>query len=65
MNTLQETITPREAAALLKRAPVTLERWRRLRIGPPFLRVCGRVLYRPDDITHWLDAQLQEPGAQP
>lgn len=61
MTSLPETITPPEAAALLKRAPVTLERWRRLRIGPPFLRVCGRVLYRTSDIAGWLDKQRQEP----
>ena len=63
MNTTQENLTPREAAAVLKRSPVTLERWRRLRCGPPFLRVCGRVLYRADDIAGWLDSQRQEPGA--
>lgn len=61
METLPNTLTAREAAALLKRSPVTLERWRRLRMGPPFLRVCGRVLYRANDIATWLDAKRQEP----
>ncbi|MBT2145289.1 MULTISPECIES: helix-turn-helix domain-containing protein [unclassified Rhodanobacter] len=64
MNTTQENLTPREAAAVLKRSPVTLERWRRLRRGPPFLRVCGRVLYRAGDIAGWLDSQRQEPEPQ-
>lgn len=61
MNATSETITPREAAALLKRTPVTLERWRRLRIGPPYLLVCGRVLYRTGDIDAWLNRQLHVP----
>ena len=28
----------------------TLERWRWLRQGPPFLKVGGRVLYRVEDV---------------
>lgn len=64
MNTTQQTITACDAAKLLNRSPITLERWRRLRQGPPFLRVMGRVLYRADDITSWLDSQRQEPEAQ-
>lgn len=64
MNATQQTITSRQAAEILNRSPVTLERWRRLRQGPPFLRVCGRVLYRSDDIARWLDKQVQEPEAQ-
>ena len=31
-------------------SPRTLERWRWLRIGPPYLKVGGRVVYRLDDI---------------
>lgn len=64
MNTTQQTITPREAAKMLNRSPVSLERWRRLRQGPPYLRVMGRVLYKAEDITRWLDAQRQQPGVQ-
>lgn len=64
MNTTQENLTPCEAAARLNRSRVTLERWRRLRQGPPYLRVMGRVLYRASDIANWLDAQRQEPEAK-
>lgn len=64
MNTPQETLTAPEAAALLKRSPVTLERWRRLRIGPPYLRICGRVLYRAEDIDAWLESNRHEPEVQ-
>lgn len=58
-NQTSDTITPREAADSLKRSVVTLERWRRLRIGPPFFRVCGRVLYSAADIAAWIEEQKQ------
>lgn len=56
-----ETLTASEAAKILNRSPVSLERWRRLRRGPPYLRVMGRVLYRADDLTAWLDAHRECP----
>jgi len=31
-------------------SPRTLERWRWLQIGPPYLKVGGRVVYRLDDV---------------
>lgn len=57
-----DTITPREAAGSLKRSIPTLERWRRLRIGPPFYRVCGRVLYSRADIAAWIESQKHAPS---
>lgn len=58
------TITPAEAARLLRRSIPTLERWRRARIGPPFYRVCGRVLYDSDDIDAWIEQQKQATLAE-
>lgn len=62
--TVGNTLTPREAAASLKRSVVTLERWRRLRCGPPFFRVCGRVLYDAGDIAAWIEEQKQATAGQ-
>ena len=31
-------------------SPRTLERWRWLREGPPYLRIGGRVVYRLEDV---------------
>lgn len=31
-------------------SPRTLERWRWLKIGPPYVKIGGRVLYRIEDI---------------
>lgn len=61
-------LTPVEAAALLRRSPTTLERWRRLRVGPPFFRVCGRPLYNAQDVERWRAAQEEsriERGPRP
>lgn len=61
-------LTTAELAAHLKRAPETLVRWRRLRQGPPFRLINGRVLYEMADVVSWLnaatnDASTCQPGA--
>jgi hypothetical protein len=58
-----DTLTPRELASRLNRSTVTLERWRRLRIGPPYLRICGRVLYCLGDVAAWIEQQKQATGS--
>lgn len=55
--------TPREAAETLNRSIVTLERWRRLRMGPPFYRVAGRILYDRAEILAWVESHREAPGA--
>lgn len=55
MTLLTEKLTTRELAAELKRAPETLVRWRRLRIGPPYQRIQGRVLYDRKQVERWLE----------
>ncbi len=37
----------------------TLERWRSAGIGPKFLKLCGRVLYRQADIEAYEESCLQ------
>lgn len=36
----------------------TLERWRNARIGPKFLKLCGRVLYRQAEIEAYEESCL-------
>lgn len=50
-------LTTSELSTLLKRAPETLVRWRRERIGPPFLDVEGRVLYDEAEVKQWIDSR--------
>lgn len=44
-------------------SPRTLERWRWLKAGPPYLKVGGRVLYRLEDVQTFEASHLQIVGA--
>ena len=41
-------------------SPRTLERWRWLKQGPPYLRVGGRVIYRLEDIEQYEQLNLRK-----
>lgn len=45
--------TPDEAAKALRTSVRTLERRRLDGSGPPFVKLGGRILYRPEDIDAW------------
>lgn len=60
---LSEKLTTAELAAELKRTAHTLERWRRLRVGPPYIRLQGRVLYDRRAVERWLEEQSSQAGA--
>lgn len=51
--------TTTEAAKLLRRSPSTLEHWRLLGIGPPFIRNPGGtgILYSHAGLISWLAEQ--------
>lgn len=52
------------AARQLCRSEKTLIRYRRLRIGPPFVRLpTGRVLYSREQIRQWIQDQTIRAGA--
>lgn len=61
-HTLAQQWTPRQTAAAINRSLPTLERWRRERRGPPFYRICGRVLYDPADVAAWIEQQKAATG---
>lgn len=42
-------------------SPRTLESWRSLGKGPPFMRLGGRVAYRLQDIEAFEQSQLRTP----
>jgi DNA-binding transcriptional MerR regulator len=54
MGILNELWTTKEAAERIGISEQTLFRWRRESRGPPYLRVEGRVYYRPKDIDTWI-----------
>jgi hypothetical protein len=61
---LNEKLTTAEMAGELKRSPETLIRWRRLRVGPPFIRMQGRVLYDRAAVQKWLQDHSVQAGAE-
>lgn len=46
--------TPAQAAKLLGRAVGTLRNWRTQSIGPAFVQVRGRPLYRREDLLSYM-----------
>ena len=55
-------LTTEEVAVELRRSPATLRRYRRLRVGPPYIRMQGRVLYDRAAIEKWLQGQSVQAG---
>lgn len=54
----RELLSTREAAAMFGLKPNTLEHWRTIKVGPPFVRIGPRtVRYRLQDLTAYFDAQ--------
>jgi hypothetical protein len=49
----------RQLAARWDISEATLERWRSEGIGPKFLKLCGRVLYRQVDIDAFEESCLE------
>jgi hypothetical protein len=44
-------------------SPRTLERWRWLKIGPKYLKIGGRILYRLEDVESYEVDHLHLEGA--
>jgi hypothetical protein len=58
-----DLIDTAEAAREMNRSPETLQRWRRLRSGPSFVRINGRVLYSRLLLREWVETKLVAGGA--
>lgn len=53
---------PREIAAYLNVSQATLSRWRREKVGPPFLQVGGVYRYNPATVRAWVTEQENRDG---
>lgn len=53
-------LTTSEAAALLRLAPRTLERFRLEGSGPRFRKLGRRVVYAEGDLAAWADARARQ-----
>ena len=54
-------LTPDQAAEYLRLSERTLIRWRNRRVGPAWVKVGRRVLYRRSDLDSWMDNQRVVP----
>jgi hypothetical protein len=62
----QGILTEREAAELiLNMKPQPLAKWRLRHMGPPFLKLGGRVRYNVTDIQAWMESCRIDPAKQP
>jgi hypothetical protein len=55
IETLGQLLSVTAVAALLGVPVPTLEAWRRLRIGPPVLRIGSQYRYLPSELTAWVE----------
>jgi hypothetical protein len=60
---LADFLTQDQAAAELKVCERTLDRWRRLKEGPPITKLGRRILYRRSSLQAWLRASEHQQGA--
>jgi hypothetical protein len=57
------TLSTPDAAAYVGLATETLIKYRYRGVGPAFIRLGRRVLYRPRDLDAWLEENVVDPGA--
>jgi hypothetical protein len=57
--------TKAQAAEELGKSEATLDRWNRLRVGPPRTKLGRTVLYRRDTLKAWLIAQEEAEVQRP
>jgi DNA-binding transcriptional MerR regulator len=60
-----DLLTLDEAAAILRTPKATLRYWRHLGTGPHSFRLGRRVLYRANDLHHWINTQHDHDGPHP
>ena len=52
----------RDDAEFLNDSQATLSRWRREKVGPPFLQIGGISRYNPSSVRAWVKANEQAHG---
>lgn len=66
MKTVESFLTESQVALLLNVTPRTLQNWRRLRKGPPFLKINSKTIrYDADSLRTWSDnfaAEGEDPN---
>ena len=57
-------LTQRQAAEYLCLSERTLERWRVTGVGPCYVKLGRRVLYRLEDLVAWIAARIRTSTSQ-
>lgn len=58
-------LTTAEAARFLRVKPLTLKDWRRIKSGPPFVKLGARLVrYRREDLEAWAADNLVSPSVR-
>ena len=57
-------VTDDEAPAAIKSTKRTMARWRAEGVGPKFIKVGRKVVYRMSDLDDWLTQQTRTSTAQ-
>ncbi|MFJ7748675.1 helix-turn-helix domain-containing protein [Arthrobacter sp. NPDC097144] len=53
---MKPLLTTKDVAEMLDVDPKTVQNWRYLQVGPPYVKHRGRVYYRASDMTVYLAA---------
>lgn len=56
---MSNLLNQQAAATMLGLSPRTLERFRCTGFGPVYRKLGRRVLYRPDDISAWINTRVR------
>lgn len=48
-----------QVAEILGIKPATLRKWRHLNKGPRWIKLGRRAMYKPEDVTAWIDTQAE------
>ena len=55
-------LSEREAAEYLGRSPYTLRDWREKKIGPPYYRLVGSIVYSKNELDAFLESCRVDPA---
>ena len=62
---MDDLLTERVAADVLDKSPRTLQRWRRLGIGPPWIEIGSSIYYRAESTRTWILSKERKPVREP
>ena len=57
---LPRLLTLNEVAEILRKTPAQMRWMRHQGTGPRSAKIAGRILYREQDVTDWINAQFEQ-----